>query len=187
MATVVELQVQTEEKMNKALEALRIDLASVRTGRATPSLLERVMVDYYGMPTPITQVASVSVPEPRMIVIQPWEKNMLKEIEKAIMKSDLGLNPNSDGTVIRLNLPQLTEERRKELVKVVHKKGEDARIVIRNVRREFNDAIKKMEKAKVLTEDESKEATEGSQKLTDKFIKDIDGILVHKENEVMAV
>jgi len=187
MATIAELQVQTEGKMNRAIEALRSELTSVRTGRATPSLLERVMVDYYGTPTPVNQVANVSVPEPRMIIIQPWEKSLLKEIEKAIMKSDLGLNPNNDGTVIRLNLPQLTEERRKDLVKVVHKKGEDARIVVRNVRREFNDAIKKMEKAKLITEDETKEATDNSQKLTDKFIKDIDGILVHKENEVMAV
>lgn len=187
MATIAELQVQTEGKMNRAIEVLRSELTSVRTGRATPSLLERVMVDYYGTPTSVNQVANVSVPEPRMIIIQPWEKTMLKEIEKAIMKSDLGLNPNNDGTVIRLNLPQLTEERRKDLVKVVHKKGEDARVVVRNVRREFNDAIKKMKKAKLITEDETKEATDNSQKLTDKFIKDIDGILAHKETEVMAV
>lgn len=187
MATIAELQIQTEGKMNKAMEALRLELSSVRTGRATPSILERVMVDYYGTPTPVNQVANVSVPEPRVIVIQPWEKTMVKEIEKAIMKSDLGLNPNSDGITIRLNLPQLTEDRRKDLVKVVHKKGEDARVVVRNVRRELNDAVKKMEKAKTVTEDESKEATENSQKLTDKFIKEIDGILANKEKEVMEV
>ena len=187
MTTIADLKVQTEGKMNKAIDALHSELTSVRTGRATPSLLERVMVDYYGTPTPVNQVANVSVPEPRMIVIQPWEKTMVKEIEKAIMKSDLGLNPNSDGVSIRLNLPQLTEDRRKELVKVVHKKGEDARVVIRNVRREFNDAVKKMEKAKSITEDEAKEAIENSQKLTDKFIKEIDNILAHKEKEVMEV
>ncbi len=187
MATIAELQIQTEGKMRKAIEALLSELTSIRTGRATPSLLERVMVDYYGTPTPVNQVANVSVPEPRVIVIQPWEKTMVKEIEKAIMKSDLGLNPNSDGITIRLNLPQLTEDRRKDLVKVVHKKGEDARVVIRNVRRELNDAVKKMEKAKTATEDESKEATDKSQKLTDKFIKEIDGVLANKEKEVMEV
>ena len=135
MATVKEIITTAEGKMHKSVDALRVDLASLRAGRATPSLLEKVTVDYYGSPTPVTQVASVSVPEPRMIVIQPWERNMIKEIEKAIMKSDLGLNPNSDGVCIRLNLPQLTEERRKELVKVVHKKAEDFRVVVAEVRR----------------------------------------------------
>lgn len=178
---------QTNFKMNKTIELLRSDLATVRAGRATPSLLEKVMVDYYGTPTPVSQVANVSVPEPRMIVIQPWERNLLKDIEKAIMKSDLGLNPNNDGTVIRLNLPQLTEERRKELVKVVHKKAEDSRVVIRNVRREANELIKKIEKAKEIAEDEAKKATEEMQKTTDKFIKEIDVIMAHKEKEVMEV
>lgn len=145
------------------------------------------MVDYYGSPTPVTQVASVTVPEPRMIVIQPWEKNILKDIEKAIMKSDLGLNPNSDGICIRLNLPQLTEERRKDLVKVVHKKAEEYRVVVRNLRRDANDAIKKTEKAKEITEDEAKKGTEKVQKLTDKVMKEIDAAAANKEKEVMEV
>lgn len=187
MTTISDVMEQTNFKMNKTIELLRADLATVRAGRATPSLLEKVLVDYYGTPTPVSQVANVTVPEPRMIVIQPWERNLLKDIEKAIMKSDLGLNPNNDGTVIRLNLPQLTEERRKELVKVVHKKAEDSRVVIRNVRREANELIKKIEKAKEITEDEAKNATEEMQKITDKFIKEIDVIMAHKEKEVMEV
>lgn len=187
MATISDVMEQTNFKMNKTIELLRADLATVRAGRATPSLLEKVFVDYYGTPTPVSQVASVTVPEPRIIVIQPWEKTLLKDIEKAIMKSDLGLNPNNDGTVIRLNLPQLTEERRKELVKVVHKKSEDCRVVIRNVRREANDSIKKIEKTKEITEDEAKKATDEMQKTTDKFIKEIDAIMAHKEKEVMEV
>ena len=145
------------------------------------------MVEYYGTPTPVTQVASVTVPEPRMIVIQPWEKTIMKDIEKAIMKSDLGLNPNSDGVCIRLNLPQLTEERRKDLVKVVHKKAEEYRVVVRNLRRDANDAIKKIEKAKEITEDEAKKGTEKVQKLTDKVMKEIDAVAANKEKEVMEV
>ena len=159
MATVKEIIELAESKMHKTTDVLRVDLASVRAGRATPALLEKVMVDYYGTPTPVNQVASVTVPEPRMIIIQPWEKNLLKDIERAIMKSDLGLNPNSDGAVIRLNLPQLTEERRKEIVKTVHKKSEDARVIVRNLRRDANDAVKKAEKAKEITEDEAKKGT----------------------------
>ena len=176
-----------EERINKSIEAMKREFASLRAGRATPSLLEKVMVDYYGSPTPVTQVASVTVPEPRMIVIQPWEKNILKDIEKAIMKSDLGLNPNSDGICIRLNLPQLTEERRKDLVKVVHKKAEEYRVVVRNLRRDANDAIKKTEKAKEITEDEAKKGTEKVQKLTDKVMKEIDAAAANKEKEVMEV
>lgn len=187
MATVKEITSNIEEKMHKSVEALRIDLASLRAGRATPALLEKVMVEYYGTPTPVTQVASVSVPEPRMIVIQPWEKNLIKEIEKAIMKSDLGLNPNSDGVCIRLNLPQLTEERRKDLVKVVHKKAEDFRVVVRNLRREANDAVKKAEKAKEITEDEAKKGTDDVQKITDKIMKEIDVVAANKEKEVMEI
>ena len=176
MATVNEIISGIESKMEKSVAALRVDLASLRAGRATPSL-----------PTPVTQVASVTVPEPRMIVIQPWEKNILKDIEKAIMKSDLGLNPNSDGICIRLNLPQLTEERRKDLVKVVHKKAEEYRVVVRNLRRDANDAIKKTEKAKEITEDEAKKGTEKVQKLTDKVMKEIDAAAANKEKEVMEV
>ncbi|MEE1598843.1 MULTISPECIES: ribosome recycling factor [Acidaminococcus] len=187
MATIEELQNKTQEKMDKALQALRNELTNIRTGRATPSLLDQVKVDYYGAPTPVTQVANVSVPEPRMIVIQPWDRSLLKVIEKAIMTSDLGLNPNNDGTVIRLNLPLLTEERRKELVKVVNKKGEASRVEIRNIRRDFNDAVKKQVKAKEITEDDAKDATDFSQKLTDKFMKKIDDVLAQKEKEVMSV
>ena len=187
MATVKEIIELAESKMHKTTDVLRVDLASVRAGRATPALLEKVMVDYYGTPTPVNQVASVTVPEPRMIIIQPWEKNLLKDIERAIMKSDLGLNPNSDGAVIRLNLPQLTEERRKEIVKTVHKKSEDARVIVRNLRRDANDAVKKAEKAKEITEDEAKKGTDDIQKMTDKIIKEIDNIMANKEKEVMEI
>lgn len=187
MATVKEITKGIEEKMHKSVDALRVDLASLRAGRATPSLLEKVMVEYYGTLTPVTQVASVTVPEPRMIVIQPWEKNLIKDIEKAIMKSDLGLNPNSDGVCIRLNLPQLTEERRKDLVKVVHKKAEDFRVVVRNLRRDANEAIKKAEKAKEITEDEAKKGTDDVQKITDKIMKEIDAVTANKEKEVMEI
>lgn len=187
MATVKEIISNIEEKMHKSVDALRVELASLRAGRATPALLEKVMVEYYGTPTPVNQVASVSVPEPRMIVIQPWEKTLIKEIEKAIMKSDLGLNPNSDGVCIRLNLPQLTEERRKDLVKVVHKKAEDFRVVVRNLRRDANEAIKKAEKAKEITEDEAKKGTDDVQKLTDKIMKEIDVVAANKEKEVMEI
>lgn len=176
-----------EEKMKKALEALRREFGSLRTGRATPALLEKVMVDFYGTPTPVNQVANVSVPEPRMIVIQPWEKTMVQPIEKAIMKSDLGMNPNSDGAVIRLNIPQLTQERRQEIVKQVHKKAEESRVVVRNLRRDANDAVKKLEKDKLISEDEVKKGQEDVQKLTDKYIKEVDSIMTAKEKEVMEV
>lgn len=187
MAEIKEILSTAQTKMQKTIEVLRVDLASVRAGRASVSLLDKVMVEYYGTSTPVNQVASVTVPEPRMIVIQPWEKNLLKDIERAIMKSDLGLNPNSDGSVIRLNLPQLTEERRKELVKTVHKKAEDARVSIRNLRREANDSVKKAEKAKEITEDEAKKANDDIQKMTDKFIKEVDTVMEHKEKEVMEI
>ena len=187
MATVKEITTTMEGKMHKSVDALKVDLASLRAGRATPALLDKIMVDYYGSPTPVNQVASVTVPEPRMIVVQPWEKNMLKAIEKAIMTSDLGLNPNSDGVCIRLNLPQLTEERRKDLVKVVHKKAEEFRVVCRNLRRDANDAVKKAEKAKEITEDESKKAQESFQKTVDKYIKSVDELRGIKEKEIMEV
>lgn len=187
MATVKEITTAMEEKMHKSVDALRVDLASLRAGRATPALLDKIMVEYYGTPTPVNQIASVTVPEPRMIVIQPWEKNMLKAIEKAIMVSDLGLNPNSDGVCIRLNLPQLTEERRKDLVKVVHKKTEEFRVICRNLRRDANDSVKKAEKAKEITEDDVKKGTEQIQKITDKIMKDIDAVAVNKEKEVMEI
>ncbi len=176
-----------EGRMKKSLESLKQEYGSLRAGRAMPSLLDKVMVDYYGTPTPVNQVAKVSVPEPRMITIQPWEKTLLHDIEKAIMKSDLGLSPNSDGTTIRLAVPQLTQERRKELVKTVNKKAEDTKVAVRNVRRDGNDAIKKLEKAKEITEDESKKGQEDMQKLVDKYIKLIDSAKAAKEKEVMEV
>ncbi len=176
-----------EERMKKAIEALKREYASLRAGRATPALLDKVMVDYYGTPTPVKQVANVSVPEPRMIVITPWEKNMLHEIEKAIMKSELELSPNSDGKVIRLSIPQLTEETRKDLVKAVNKKGEDSKVVLRNIRRDVLDEVKKLEKSKEVTEDEAKKAQDDMQKITDKYVSEVNGIKSVKEKEIMEV
>lgn len=176
-----------EEKMKKALDALRKEYATLRANRATPSLLDKVMVDYYGTPTPINQVATVSIPEPRMIVLQPWEKSLLGKMEKAILKSDLGLTPNNDGSVIRLAIPQLTQQRRLELVKVVHKKAEDGRVAIRNLRRDANDSIKKLEKDKLISEDEGKKAQDDIQKLTDKYIKELEHIMASKEKEIVEV
>ena len=177
----------SEERLKKSIEALKREFGALRAGRATPSLLDKVMVDYYGTPTPVNQVAKVSVPEPRMIMIQPWEKAMLHEIEKAIMKSELGLSPNSDGTAIRLSIPQLTQERRKELVKTVNKKGEEAKVAIRNIRRDANEHIKKLEKDKEITEDESKKGQEKFQKIVDGFIKTVDTLKEAKEKEIMEV
>lgn len=176
-----------EERMKKTVEALKREYASIRAGRATPALLDKVMVDYYGTPTPVNQVANVSVPEPRMITIQPWEKTMLGAIEKAILKSDLGLTPNSDGTMIRLSIPQLTNERRTEIAKTIHKKAEEAKVSVRNIRRDAIDAVKKLEKDKLITEDENKKAQEDMQKITDKFIKEIDSVMTVKEKEIMEV
>ena len=184
---VKEIIAQHEEQMDKTIEALKRELSSIRTGRASTSLLDRITVDYYGTPTPVKQVANVAALEPRMITIAPWEPKMLGEIEKAILKSDLGLNPNNDGKIIRLEIPQLTEERRKELSKKVSKIAEDSKVVIRNIRRDANETIKKMEKKKEVTEDDSKEGQENIQKLTDKKIKVIDEIKAKKEKEVMAV
>jgi len=177
----------TEEKMKKTVELLRKDLGSIRAGRANPAMLEKINVDYYGTPTPINQLANISVPEPRTLLIQPWDKSSIKDIEKAILKSDLGITPSNDGVVIRLIVPQLTEERRKDIVKMIKKKAEEARVAIRNIRREAIDDIKKLEKEKAATEDDSKKAQEKSQKLTDKYIKDIDELLEKKEKEIMEV
>ena len=176
-----------EEKMQKTLEALKREFASLRAGRATPSLLDKVMVDYYGTPTPVNQVAKVSVPEPRMIVIQPWEKTLMKELEKAILKSELGLTPNSDGNAIRLTIPQLTKERREELKKAVNKKAEEAKVALRNLRRDANEAIKKLEKNKEIAEDDSKKGQEDMQKLVDKYVKMVDSVKAGKEKEIMEV
>ena len=184
---VKEIIANNEERLDKSIAALKREFGSLRAGRATPSLLDKVMVDYYGTPTPVNQVAKVSVPEPRMIMITPWEKSLMHDIEKAIMKSDLGLSPNSDGTAIRLSIPQLTQERRQELVKTVGKKAEEAKVAIRNIRRDGNDAIKKLEKAKEITEDDSKKGQESVQKLVDKYIKTVDTLREAKEKEIMEV
>lgn len=184
---VKEIIANNEERLEKSIVALKREFGSLRAGRATPSLLDKVMIDYYGTPTPVNQVAKVSVPEPRMIMITPWEKSLMHDIEKAIMKSDLGLSPNSDGTAIRLSIPQLTQERRQELVKTVGKKAEEAKVAIRNIRRDGNDAIKKLEKVKEITEDESKKGQESVQKLVDKYIKTVDTLREAKEKEIMEV
>lgn len=175
-----------EEKMKKTMGNLEGELAAIRAGRANPNVLNKIMVDYYGTPTPIQQVGNVSVPEPRMIQIQPWEKSMVKQIEKAIQTSDLGINPTNDGSVIRLVFPELTEERRKELVKDVKKKGEAAKVAVRNIRRDGNDAFKKL-KGSDVSEDEIKDMEDDLQKLTDKFIKEIDKAVEVKSKEVMTV
>ena len=176
-----------EGKMNKTLEVLQSDYAAIRAGRANPHVLYKIKVDYYGTPTPIQQVGNISVPEARMIVIQPWEKSLLKAVEKAILTSELGINPNNDGNCIRLVFPEMTEERRKEVAKDVKKKGDAAKVAIRNIRRDANDAFKKMEKAGEMSEDDLKEATEKMQKLTDKMIEKVDKAVEEKTKEIMTV
>lgn len=175
-----------DEKMKKAYEFLVADLATIRAGRANPHVLDKIKVDYYGTPTPLQQVGNVTVPEPRMIQIAPWEKSLLKEIEKAIQMSDIGINPTNDGNVIRLIFPELNEERRKELVKDVKKKGEEGKVAIRNVRRDGNDAFKKLAKEEV-SEDEIKDMTDELQKRTDKYIKEIDKVVEEKSKEILTV
>jgi ribosome recycling factor len=177
----------TKEKMTKAISAYTRELASIRAGRATAALLDKISIDYYGSPTPVNQVAGISVPEARLLVIQPYDKSILNEIEKAIQKSDLGLNPSSDGNIIRLAIPALTEERRKELVKVVKKESEEAKIAVRNVRRDANDDLKKLEKNGEITEDELRSYSEDVQKLTDDHIAKIDQITKDKEKEILEV
>ncbi len=175
-----------EEKMQKTMKSLDADLAAIRAGRANPHVLDKLVVDYYGSPTPIQQVANVSVPEARMIVIQPWEKKMIREIEKAIQMSDIGINPNNDGSSIRLIFPELTEERRKELAKDVKKKGEAAKVAVRNIRRDGNDALKKL-KGTDVSEEEIKDLEEELQKTTDKYVKEVDKAVEVKTKEVMTV
>ena len=175
-----------EEKMKKTLASLESELVTIRAGRANPHILDKLAVDYYGAPTPLQQVANISVPEPRMIQIQPWEKSLVKAIEKAILTSDLGINPTNDGSVIRLIFPELTEERRKDLVKEVKKKGEEGKVAIRNIRRDGNDAFKKLAKTEV-SEDEIKGLEDDLQKLTDKYVKDIDALIDSKSKEIMTV
>ncbi len=175
-----------EEKMQKAYDFLLADYLTIRAGRANPHVLDKLKVDYYGSPTPIQQVGNITVPEARMIQIAPWEKSLIREIEKAIMASDIGITPSNDGSVIRLVFPELTEERRKELVKDVKKKGEDAKVAIRNIRRDANDAYKKLAKTEV-SEDEIKGLEDSIQKLTDKYVKDIDKAIEDKSKEILTV
>lgn len=177
---------QYDEKMKKALDFLESDFGSIRAGRANPHVLDKIKVDYYGTPTPIQQVGNVTVPEARIIQIAPWDKSMLKAVEKAIQTSDLGINPSNDGSVIRLIFPELTEERRKDLVKEVKKKAEESKVAVRNIRRDGNDAFKKLAKEDV-SEDEIKQLCEELQKITDKYIKEIDAVTETKSKEIMTV
>ncbi len=173
--------------MQKAVDATRHEFAALRTGRASPALLEQIRVDYYGVPTPIPQLATVTVPEPRLLVIHPWDKKMVKEVEKAILKSELGLVPSSDGVYVRVPIPPLTEERRKELVKVAHKHAEEGRVAIRNIRREAKEMIEQLEEDGDISEDDAKRGLEELQKLTDKIIAEIDALLAAKDKDIMEV
>ncbi len=178
---------ELEERMKKSIDSLQDALAEVRAGRANPKILNKVMVDYYGVPTPVNQVAGISVPEPRLIVIQPWDPSILKEIEKAINLAEIGINPMNDGKVIRLAFPELTEDRRKELVKDVRKTGEEAKVAIRNIRRDGMDEIRQSQKDGDITEDELSSGEDKIQKLTDKYVGEIDNIISNKEKELMSV
>lgn len=179
--------VKYEDKMKKTLKNLDSEFGTIRAGRANPHVLDKITVDYYGAQTPLQQVANISVPEPRMIQIQPWEASLVKAIEKAILTSDLGLNPTNDGKMIRLVFPELTEERRKDLVKDVKKKGEAAKVAVRNIRRDGNDAFKKMKKSSEVSEDEIKDLEEELQKVTDKYIKEVDKAIEVKSKEILTV
>lgn len=176
-----------EEKMKKSIDSVGADFASVRAGRANAAVLDRIMVDYYGSPTPVQQIAAISSPDARTLLVAPWDSSALKSIEKAIQNSDLGINPQNDGKSIRLNFPQLTEERRKELVKQIHKYAEGGKVAVRNIRRDAMEKFKKMEKASEITEDELKQAEKDMQKLTDDSCKKLDELLAKKEKELMAV
>lgn len=184
---IKEIQAEAENKMKKSVETIQKEFASIRTGKATPMLLEGIKVEYYGNLTPLSQVASVSVPDPKLLVIQPWEKRMIPEIAKAIQKSDLGLNPIQDANVVRLPIPALTEERRKDLVKLVKKLTEEGKVAIRNLRREAIEGLKKGEKDKKISEDDSRKAQEKMQEITDKYIKMMDELFEKKEKEIMEV
>jgi len=182
-----ELKRKITDRMARAVEALKRELASVRTGRASLALLDGIMVNYYGTQTPLQQLASLSIPDSRQIAIQPWEQKIIPDIEKAILKSDLGLTPTNDGKMVRINIPPLTEERRKQLVKAVKKKAEETKVAVRNIRRDINEELKKLEKEKHLSEDEVRRLQEETQKITDSYITKVDEILGHKEKEIMEV
>ncbi|WP_424765760.1 ribosome recycling factor [Paenibacillus sp. sgz302251] len=181
-----EIKKNAEERMDKAIAAMKRDFSSLRAGKANPALLDRIQVEYYGAMTPLNQLANINTPDSRTLFIQPWDKSSLSAIEKAIMKSDLGLNPSNDGLAIRISVPPLTEERRAELVKTSKKFGEDAKVAIRNIRRDANDAVKKLEKT-TISEDESRGHQEDIQKATDRFIAEVDKVLAAKEKEIMEV
>ena len=183
----MELIDECKERMTKTLSVLKAELSSLRAGRANAQVLDRITVDYYGTMTPINQLGNISTPEPRMLIIALWDTKMIPAVEKAIQKSDLGINPANDGKIIRLVFPELTEERRKDLVKTVRKKGEESKVAIRNIRRDLNDQIKKQKKDSLITEDDQKKLEEKGQKMTDEFIKDIDTILSAKEKEILSV
>lgn len=182
-----EVQNKLQQQMDKTIEALKYEFSTIRAGRANAQMLDKIRVDYYGTPTPINQVGSISVPEPRTLMINPWDKSAMKEIEKAIRNSDLGFNPTNDGEVIRISVPALTEERRKELCKQAKKAAEEFKVRLRNERRDANDRLKKLEKDGEMTEDELKKAQDNVQKLTDKYVKEIDTLLDAKEKDIMAV
>lgn len=184
---ISDLKKNTESRMSKSIDSLTDSLQSIRAGRANTSLLDRIYVDYYGQQSPLNQVASLSAPEARLLAIQPWDATLIPEIEKAIQKSDLGITPSNDGKIIRLVIPQLTEERRKDLTKLVGKYAEEAKVSIRNIRRDAMEDIKKAEKAKEISEDDRKTYEEDIQKLTDKYIKDVDGVAADKEKELMEI
>ena len=183
----LDIHKESEERMGKTISVYREDLQSIRAGRANPALLDQIQDDYYGQMTPLNQIASISAPEPRLLVIQPWDANLISVIEKEILKSNLGLNPSNDGKLIRLIIPQLTEERRLDLTRIVKKNAENAKVAVRNTRRDGIDRIKKMEKNKELTEDERKQAEDEMQKITDKYIDEIDSITGKKEEELMEI
>ena len=183
----LDIHKEAEERMKKTLKVYKDELGTLRAGRANPSLLDRITVEYYGVQTPLKQIANVSAPEPRMIVIQPWDTNIIAQIEKSIQKSDLGLNPSNDGKIIRLAVPQLTEDRRKDLIKVLKKITESARVAIRNERRDANDDLKKLQKGGEITEDDLKQAEDQVQKITDKYIEEVDKLMNTKESELLEV
>ena len=184
---IKDIIVKAEEKMKKTISVLKSDLSTLRAGRANPTMLDRIKVDYYGSPCPLSQVANISAPEPRVLVISPWEKSLIKEIEKAILVSDLGINPSNDGSVIRLVVPELTEETRKNLVKVVKKTGEEAKVALRSIRREANDKIKALKKDGDITEDELKNSEDKVQKIIDSYVKEVDSLVTAKEKEIMSI
>ena len=184
---IKDIIVKAEDKMKKTISVLRSDLSTLRAGRANPTMLDRIKIDYYGSPCPLSQVANISAPEPRVLVISPWEKSLIKEIEKAILVSDLGINPSNDGSVIRLVVPELTEETRKNLVKVVKKTGEEAKVALRSIRREANDKIKVLKKDGDITEDELKNSEEKVQKIIDGYVKEVDSLVAAKEKEIMSI